>query len=66
MLVDGLVGGKWKILRQRDVTTLEIDPFAVLRKADRVAGGEEGSRLLAFCAPDASVHKADFPARTGR
>jgi hypothetical protein len=53
-LVDGFVGGTWKTTRQRGAATLHLKPFAPLDAPDRTALAEEGARLLAFAAPDAT------------
>jgi hypothetical protein len=60
VLVDGFVRATWKITRDSDKATLLIDPFAQLNKRDRVAVAEEGARLLAFAASDASDHDIRF------
>ena len=52
ILVDGFVGGTWKIARERDAATLHVAPFAPLAPPDRAALAEEGARLLAFAAPE--------------
>ena len=52
-LVDGFVGGTWRTERTRAKTTLEIQPFEPLAKADRAVLAGEGERLLRFSAlPD--------------
>jgi len=51
ILVDGFVGGTWKIARERGAATLHVTPFAPLAPFDRLALIEEGARLLAFAAP---------------
>jgi hypothetical protein len=50
VLVDGFVGGTWKLARERNVATLTIQPFAPLAAANRVALEDEGGRMLAFAA----------------
>jgi hypothetical protein len=47
-LVDGFVGGTWRLIRSRHMISLEITPFAALARDDRVALAEEGVRLLTF------------------
>jgi Winged helix DNA-binding domain len=60
VLVDGQVAAIWKLVHTPDRTTLEIEPLAPLRAADRSAVTEEGGRLLAFAADDAAGHDLRF------
>lgn len=60
ILVDGTVRGMWRIDRVRKSSTLRIQPFGVLTKADQAALVSEGGRLLAFAAPDAESHDIEF------
>jgi hypothetical protein len=60
LLIDGFVGGTWKITRRRGAATLCIEPFARLRQQDRNALGEEGARLLIFAAADAQARDIQF------
>jgi len=53
-LVDGFVGGTWRLIRGRDILALEVSPFAPIERDDRCALAEEGMRLLAFLAAGAS------------
>ena len=53
-LIDGFVGGTWKVARDRGAATLQITPFTRLAKANREALAEEGATLLTFLAGDAS------------
>jgi hypothetical protein len=52
-LVDGFVGGSWRLIRGRSIVTLEITPLRPIARSDRVALAEEGMRLLAFMSADA-------------
>lgn len=52
-LVDGRIGGRWKLARARDSATLTIEPVIRLSKADAAELTDEGSRLLEFLSPDA-------------
>ncbi len=56
LLVDGFVHATWTIKRGRDTGILTIEPLRRLSKTDRVAVAEEGERLLAFAASEASHH----------
>ncbi|MEA2353390.1 MAG: hypothetical protein QOJ14_1804, partial [Thermoleophilaceae bacterium] len=47
-LVDGFIGGTWRLIRSRRMVNIEITPFASLAREDRVALAEEGLRLLGF------------------
>jgi hypothetical protein len=55
-LVDGMVAGFWRIIRERDRATLSLEPFKPLTKAARKALVGEGERLLGFAAGDAADH----------
>jgi hypothetical protein len=59
ILIDGFVRGAWKIAKKRKTATLRIGPYEAIAKPDRTALEEEGSRLLAFAAPDAT-HEVQF------
>ncbi len=52
-LVDGFVGGTWRLIRGRDILAIEASPFSPLARDDRIALAEEGMRLLGFLAADA-------------
>lgn len=51
ILVDGFVGGTWKIEKTRGKATLVVEPFEPLSKADRDAVAEEGEHLVDFMIP---------------
>lgn len=53
-LVDGFVAGIWTIVRERRKATLVITPVTPLAATDLSALTEEGARLLAFAAADAT------------
>jgi hypothetical protein len=53
-LVDGFVRGTWRIVRAGARATLALRPTRRLAPAERAAVEEEGERLLAFAAADAS------------
>lgn len=56
-LVDGFVGGTWKLIRGSRTATLAISPIAPIARADRLALAEEGARLLALmtCGEDVRI-----------
>jgi len=60
VLLDGFVCATWKIERSRGEASLMIEPFEPLQKEDRAALAEEGTRLLAFAAPDADARDVRF------
>jgi hypothetical protein len=49
-LVDGFVGGTWKVIHGSRTDTLVISPLAPIGREDRLALAEEGAQLLAFAA----------------
>ncbi|WP_030506702.1 winged helix DNA-binding domain-containing protein [Microbispora rosea] len=53
-LVDGQVGGAWKLHTDRTSATLEIGSFLPLSAAERAEVEAEGARLLEFAAPGAA------------
>ena len=54
-LIDGFVGGTWKIIRGPRILTLAISPIAAIAREDRLALAEEGAQLLAFAAGEDDV-----------
>jgi hypothetical protein len=59
-LIDGFIGGTWKIDSTRTAATLVVAPLEPLAAPDREALAEEGARLLAFAAADAGTHDIRF------
>jgi hypothetical protein len=55
VLVDGFVGGTWKIKEHGDSATLTVETFGSLRMQERNLLEEEGTRLLSFAV--AYVHR---------
>lgn len=51
-LVDGRVGGRWKLARTCDNAMLTIEPVVRLSKVEAADLTDEGAKLLAFLAPD--------------
>ncbi len=60
ILLDGFVGGTWKIAQRRTAATLRIATFAPLPQTDRDALAEEAEPFLAFVAPDAQTREIQF------
>lgn len=60
ILVDGFVGGAWKVEKTKTSATLLIEPFAKLTKQDRAALTEEGEKLIRFIEPDAKSFDLKF------
>jgi hypothetical protein len=56
VLLDGWVGGRWKITRTRDSATLVVEPFRRLAGVDEAAVGAEGAGLLRFSVADVQSH----------
>jgi hypothetical protein len=52
LLVDGFVGGVWRLVRDRRVATLTVRTFGGRSGADQAAVEAEADRLLAFLASD--------------
>ena len=60
ILVDGFVGGAWKVEKTKTAATLLIEPFAKLTKQDRAALTEEGEKLIRFIEPNAKSFDLKF------
>jgi Winged helix DNA-binding domain len=60
LLVDGFVRGFWKITRDGDTATLEIEPLERLSEPALAAVSDEGAALLRFAAADAGTHDIRF------
>ena len=52
LLVDGFLGGMWRITRQRGKAMLVIEAGGSWTRADQATVVDEGERLLAFVASD--------------
>jgi hypothetical protein len=52
VLIDGFVGGMWRLRQSRDAATVTIEMFGPLRERDGLE--REAERVLAFCSPGAS------------
>jgi winged helix DNA-binding protein len=55
-LVDGSVGGRWKLAREREAASLTIEPVVRLSDVESADLTDEGAALLAFLAPDVERH----------
>ena len=62
LLVDGFVRGTWKIARQRNAVTLQVEPFKQLSKKDANAVTREGMRLLSFAAAGVEARDVEIAA----
>ena len=61
VLVDGFARAVWSVARDRDTATLVVEALGdPLPAADQAAVAEEGARLLAFVAADATGHDVRF------
>ena len=60
LLVDGFLGGVWRIERAGTAAELRIRQLQPIAKRDRAAVTEEGKRLLAFAAVDATTRTVRF------
>jgi hypothetical protein len=59
-LVDGFVAGTWKIAVEKTRATLTLRPMRKLPRGARAELEDEGARLLAFFAPDATRAEVRF------
>ncbi len=60
VLVDGFVQAIWTIVRKKGAATLVVRPLFQIPTRDVQDLTEEGERLLAFAAPDATRHEVRF------
>lgn len=58
VLVDGFAVATWRLVRDRGTVTLEVQPYRRLSRSEADEVTEEGERLLAFLASDASARHA--------
>jgi hypothetical protein len=59
VLIDGFVGGMWRLARSRRTAVLTVELFGPVPSPDRDAVGEEAQRLLRFAA-DGDSHEIRF------
>jgi hypothetical protein len=57
VLIGGFVRASWRIVRERGVAVLDVEPYGTLRRGDRDRLDEEGLALLAFTAGDADRYE---------
>ncbi len=60
VLVDGFLGGMWRITRERGAASLVIETAGSWSKQDRLAVADGGARMLAFAAAGADGHDVRF------
>ncbi|MEK7832824.1 MAG: winged helix DNA-binding domain-containing protein [Acidobacteriota bacterium] len=60
ILIDGFVGGVWKIEKTKTTAALVIEPFDKLAKKDRAVLVEEGELLVRFIEPTARSVEVRF------
>lgn len=60
LLVDGFIGGTWRVSRSASRARLTVDGFRQLDRAEEVAVSDEGERLLEFVAADAPDRDVTF------
>jgi hypothetical protein len=59
VLIDGFVGGVWRLTRSRRTAVLTVELFGPVPSRDRDAVGDEARRLLGFAA-DGDSHEIRF------
>jgi hypothetical protein len=62
LLVDGFLGGMWRINREDGTATLVIEAACTWNRADQAAVADEGARFLAFVASDAAGREIEVRA----
>jgi len=60
VLVDGFGAARWRAELDRDRSTLWVEPFGKIARADRAEVAEEGDRLLGFLAPETDGRDVRF------
>jgi hypothetical protein len=60
VLVDGVVGGHWRLETTRAAATLRVELFEPIGPADAAMLADEGALALAFAAPDAATSELQF------
>ncbi len=62
VLIDGMLGATWKLMRDRTDLTLSVAPYEPLTTDDGQAIADEGERLLRFIDPTATGSTVRFEA----
>ncbi len=60
LLIDGFVGGVWKVEKAKGTATLTIEPFAPLTPSQRRDLTDEAEQLVRFVEPDAKAHQVQL------
>jgi hypothetical protein len=60
VLVNGFAAAMWRIARSAGAVTLTVEPFGKISGKARDEITDEGRRILAFAAPDATAHDVIF------
>jgi DNA glycosylase AlkZ-like len=66
VLVDGVVGGHWRLETTRAAATLRVELFEPIGPADAALLADEGARAPAFAAPDAATSEVQLQPRRSR
>ncbi len=60
ILIDGFVGGSWKIARQRKIAIMQVELFDAVTPAQRVELESEAGSLLEFMTPGATAREVEI------
>jgi hypothetical protein len=63
VLVDGVVGGHWRLETTRAAATLRVELFEPIGPADAALPADVGTRAPASAAPDAATSEGQFHPR---
>jgi hypothetical protein len=53
VLVDGFIAARWKLEREKALTTLRVESFRPIARKEKTDVADEGARLTSFLEPDA-------------
>ena len=59
-LIDGFVAGGWEVETKKGQTTMQLEPFVSLTKAERDELAAEAEKLARFIQPDAKAYIVAF------